>query len=311
MDSYTESYMIKERSKYLNPQIDGSYCIGSKNECLDLVEEGYVRIPWGEVPSKEDYDKINRLILLPTASQLKKFKFPDFIKDLSQLQHLSIPFSLVTFLNKETIPASVKNLMLTNNYEHSVLFDDLKAHVFDPVFINFNALGFLGDYYDSGKDSLLNIDVLVLQNLEYLRCYIDKKGLVLEEIKKMKNLNYLELAHVYGFDIFEHIHGSLRILSITDTNKQFKIDHINRLTQLKILHLNGVKGEIDCSVFLDLPNLQEIIIHNSKKLKNVEKLLECKNLKSLEIVNCGTPLKKEGKALFQNHGFERLDIDYS
>lgn len=311
MNTYLESYMIKARSKYLDPLSKGKYCIGNKSECYDFIEDGHVRIAWGKSPDREEYEKIKQVLLLPTDSQLKKMQFPDFLNDLTELEYLSIPFPLVTVLNKEIIPQNVNFLMLANNYKYSSFFDDTKVRTSDPVFLTLKGLGFIGDYDNSGRCSLLNFDVTILRNLEFLRCYLDRKGTVLGEIKKMKNLIFLELTYVYGFDIFSSIGSNLRILSITSANRQFKLENINKLPRLEILQLNGVKGEIDCSVFNDLPELKEILIYNSKYITNITKLLECKNLKSLEIINCKNPFNKEEKALFQNHGFERIDIDYS
>ncbi|SFR29101.1 hypothetical protein SAMN04488564_11725 [Lentzea waywayandensis] len=50
---------------------------------------------------------------------------------------------------------------------------------------------------------------------------------------------------------------------------------------------------------------------NSKRIVNVEALLDCPELASIRFLNCGNPFRTNGKALFGSRGFAELDIDYS
>jgi len=55
----------------------------------------------------------------------------------------------------------------------------------------------------------------------------------------------------------------------------------------------------------------QLTVLNSKKFTNLDALLDCPNLASIEFVNCGNPFKKDGRARFGAKGFAHLDIAYS
>lgn len=134
---------------------------------------------------------------------------------------------------------------------------------------------------------------------------------VLRQIRDLPSLRHVELVDLKNTDVFDYLAAPLQALEIAGTGRDFPISRLASLTTVQALRLNGIRAEIDCTVFRALPALAEIIVLNSKKIVNTEALLDCPSLTSITFVNCGNPFKKEAKALFRTREFANLDIGYS
>ena len=64
-------------------------------------------------------------------------------------------------------------------------------------------------------------------------------------------------------------------------------------------------------MFATLPELVDLTVLNTRKIVNIEALLDHPKLARIRFIDCGNPFKKDGKALFKSRGFAHLDIDYS
>jgi hypothetical protein len=306
------SYLNKARSDYFKPWSEGHFCIGKKSDCDQFKDIAKI-FAWGWKPGKKDMKEIKRLRLIPAAAQVKKGAgLPGYVKELEDLEFLEVPFPFIENLSKDDLPRRLKGLLVANRVEFNEL---LGKRVIrwprDLVLPQLTALIFMGEYGSATTWPQMELHSEHVPRLEYLNSDVDNKGLVLMEIEKFTNLRHLELYSVRDFDVFGHIKSDLTVLYINSASKNFPFTRIadhRTLTMLQLLH---VRAEIDCEIFTRLPDLVEINLVGCKKLTNVRSLLSCKKLKSLELTDCGNPLKKEGKQEFKQSEFERLDIEYS
>ena len=150
-----------------------------------------------------------------------------------------------------------------------------------------------------------------LPSLKYLGFAFSNKD-ELETFGRFTALTDLEISNLRDFPIFEHIeHLPLFSLDLTGTNNKFEIAGIKKLKTLKYVRLNGVRSEIDCRLFTELPELTELVVLNSKKILNIEALLDCKNLVSISFLDCADPFKKGIAGKFDEDDYEIFDIKYA
>lgn len=304
-------YFSKNRKKYISPDIKGLYCLGDKNRCSHFEEDGAKRIPWGKRPSLSEYNLLEKLHILPNKKQVKNRVLPSFIRDLINLKFLNMPLPYVENIEESTLPVSISSLMITNTYEYNDLFES-KDIIWPYAILPFiKALFFVGDYEPSMRWIRLGIHRDHFPALEYLKTFVDEKGVVLDSINRFDSLRFLEIEMLYNHDVFSAINSSLLGLEISATKSKFPVSNLFKMETLQMLKMKGIKSEIDCNVFLSLPKLIEIEIYNSKKITNIELLLKCKKLETVTLVNCGKPLNKKNKKRFLDAGFEKLDIDYA
>ncbi len=305
------SYLTAHRTNYFSPDTHGLYCVGNKNLCSHFEDDGAIRIAWGDDPENQDFDLVEKLYLIPSKTQVKNAVIPPYVRKLKNLHFLAIPFPYIFSLTKEALPEKLKSLMISNMHDYEKLLKNKKIKWPNIELPQLNALIFLGDYEPSTIWFQLDIANNHVPNLSYLKTFIDKDGAVLNGIKNFNSLKFLEIEMVYHHNIFDYINSDLIGLDIAGADNKFPVTNLNKLKALEFIRLRSVKAEIDCEVFLSLPQLKEIEILNSKKINNVNSLLKIKNLKSFAMINCGNPLKKKGKEKFKSSGFERLDIDFS
>ena len=306
-----QSYLSKSRMQYISSEIEGLYCVGNKDVCNHYESDGAKRIPWGKKPIYSDFNLIKRLHIIPSGEQVKASMIPSYVNNLSNLRFLRIPFPYLLNLNQESIPSNLTSLMIENSYEYEKQLDIKNIEWPDITLPFLKALLFIGDYDPSTIWYKLNISNKEIPTVEYLKTFIDKRGLILSEISKLSTLKLLEIEMVYNHDIFSEINSPLIGLDISTANSKFPISNLANIKSLQMIRLKNIKSEIDCEIFLNLSELREIEILNSKKILNISMLLKCKKLNSVSLINCGNPLKKEGKKKFKNADFEKIDIDYS
>ena len=103
----------------------------------------------------------------------------------------------------------------------------------------------------------------------------------------------------------------MRALELSSTGRDFPFRKLSAVATLEALRLKDVRTEVDCAVFASLPELVDLDVISTRKIVNIEALLDHPKLASIRFLDCGNPFKKEGKALFNSRGFAHLDIDYS
>ncbi|MFC5474359.1 hypothetical protein [Paraherbaspirillum soli] len=311
MENTLEAYFVENRTQYLSPDLEGCYCVGNKDLCSYLEDDGAVRIAWGTEPKAENLASIKKLYLLPTMAQIKNAELPPYVRQLKNLQFLSIPFPFLLNLTRGSLPDNLKCLVIENSYDYE---DSLKGKEIawpDISLPALKAMAFLGDYEASTMWHRLHIKNGHVPSLEFLKTYVDKAGAVLDAVSQFDGLKTLELSKVGKHNIFEHVSKELVALEISGASADFPISNMTSLQKIEMLSLFDIKSEIDCEIFLDFPALKEVEMVDSKKIKNIDALLECKHLMSILLLNCGNPLKKEGKQRFKAADFKRLDVDYS
>ncbi|MFD4636308.1 hypothetical protein ACFWN2_03270 [Lentzea sp. NPDC058436] len=288
------------RERYFGPfDGDGTFCVGNADECDHHTEDGAVRIPWGRSPRPEDVARIRSLAFCPTTAQLGKAVLPAYLPDLVNLESLTLPARLVAHLRSPTL----KSLVIGN--------DDGQAppvpFAADTALPGLRALMWVSSYTTPRLPQVVD----PLPPLGFLRTNVTGDHAVLRQLGKLPSLRHLELLDLKNADVFDHLVAPLRVLEIGGTGRDFPVARLAAIPTLESLRLNGIRAEIDCAVFPALPGLVQLTVLNSKKVVNVEALLDCPKLTNVVFVNCGNPFKKDGKALFRSKGFANLAIDHS
>ena len=294
-DAFGES-----RARYLRA-LDGAgvFCVGNAAECDHYTVDGAVRIPWGGSPRAEDVPKIRGLALCPTAAQLTKAVLPAYLPDLENLESLTLPAPLAVRLT-----ATAVTTLVIGNDDGQVPAAPLAADVAAPAL---RALMWVSSLTTPSLPQVVD----PLPPLEFLRTNVSGDAAVLRQLRGLTGLRHLELVDLKDVDVVDHLAAPLRALEIGGTGRDFPVARLAAVPTLEAVRLNGIRAAIDCTVFRDLPELVQLTVLNSKKITNVEALLDCRKLASITFVNCGNPFKKDGKALFASRGFAHLDIAYS
>jgi hypothetical protein len=305
------SYIGERKWSYFHPPEKFRYCSGSKSACQDLQTEGYTFIPWNAQAQNLPIKNIKLLHLEPTKEQLKKAVLPSFMFELSRLEHAVFELNFLKNLETKPLPSSLRSLVLSRNLAYSDLLEQLIADQVSWSHHSFRKLEALLIIADEEKDKLFeDISPTILPNLRFLEFSLSKKS-QLSVFKQFSNLTDLEITGLQDYPIFEYItHLPLVSLNLGGSSKKFSVQGLASLKSLEFIRLNGVRAEIDCQLFTALPNLKEVVILNSKNIRNVEALLHCPNLKSADFLDCNNPFKGVARK-FHERGFEHLDIAYA
>ncbi|MFD9701770.1 hypothetical protein [Lentzea sp. NPDC059081] len=286
------------RERYLD-LVDGVFCVGNADECDHYVEDGAVRIPWRGKPQPEDLARVRSLALCPTDAQLRTAVLPSYLPDLVNLRSLTLPAPLVAHL---TSPALTS--LVIGNPDGQAPSAPLAA---DTALPGLRALMWVSSYTTPRLPRVAD----PLPPLEFLRTTVTGDGAVLRQLEDLPSLRHLELVDLKNTDVVDHLAAPLRVLEISGTGRDFPVARLAAIPTLESVRLNGIRAELDCSVFPALPRLVQLTVLNSKRIVNVEALLDCPALASVVFVDCGNPFRREGKALFRSRGFAHLDIGYS
>lgn len=313
MESYiselTTSYMPWRAGQYAKHGLE--FCLGSKTDASHFVEDGAIQFPWGAAIDPGQFSNVRLLRLIPSKSQLKKAAIPEFIRELPNLEFLALPLPLAVKLTPEFIKPSLKGLDVQNTQGSIEALGKTQLMWPGVVCPNVRSLRLMDDAGSTEIDTLFGISDPYFPLLEYLMINVDKRGRRLPELAHLSGLKVLHLEFVRDHAVFNHIGASLRALSIVNTGSKFNLGDLVRVRDVEFLWLNGLQCEIDCAVFAELPNLREVNLLNSKKIKNIEALLNCGKLESIYALNCGRPFSKEAKQLFAARGYKRLEIESS
>jgi hypothetical protein len=313
MEAYIETY----RTSFL-PWRGGAYgkngleyCLGSKQDTSRFIEDGAISLPWGAKLDESKLQSIKALRLVPNRKQTESGTFPAYLKDMVALEFLSMPLAFVMDLSQSSLPDSLTSLMLINSGDCLEYFKKKKFCWPSIVFPKLRAMQFF-DFGGAPKlDALVGLSGHALPSLNFFEYSINKSERELETIAEFSGLEFLALELVSNYDIFKYINSPLKALSIVGSGSKFPFGNIADLNSLEFIWMNNIKCEIDCEIFKSLPNLIEINVVNTTKITNIEALLSCNSLKSIQFVRCGKPFKKHIKPLFVEKKYDRLRIDFS
>lgn len=279
------------------------YCIGSKNECYVFEEDGAITIPWSRC---KDINLETEILRLIPIAKTDKTKLPDFIAELKKLRFLQIPISML----------SNENYILTSNLEVLLLINSDKNVHSDTVWNGIEAISSLksiifqnefGSNDCSNNLSKFNINNY---NLDYLAFDLQKNGNLLKNIKTDNSLKTLVISNIGNFNISDYLSKNIEEISIITSGNKFEINSFVHFSNLKSIFLNGIKSEIDCSIFAKMKNLNTLCILNSKKIKNANAIIQNPFLKNITFINCGKPFKGLTNQ-FDSSKYELLDIKFS
>ena len=250
-----------------------------------------IRKDWGDFPSEED--EVAFLSFIVEKPSLAHF--PNEIARLSSLRALQIPVQFLP-LSEEQLPKHLISLTLDNLSREEEQAG--KHYSWNPLvkMENLECLRILGD--DNGD--LLGISPEIAPNLKWIEVELFHPNTI-HIIKEFKCLEAAILGEVGNIDVFEHLkHLNLKIISAKSPKKGFDYTKISFFKGLEIARLFSIKEEIDCTMFLQFPHLKELLLHQCKKLKNVETLLQIPTLKSLYIADANG-VEKKLKASLKEH----------
>ena len=280
--------IIKERDKYL---FDIGRTWLNTDDSTNKGDLFDIRKNWGDFPSEED--EVAFLSFIVEKPSLAHF--PNEIARLSSLKALQIPVQFLP-LSEEQLPKHLISLTLDNLSREEEQAG--KHYSWNPLvkMENLECLRILGN--DNGD--LLGISPEVVPNLKWIEVDLFHPNTI-HTIKEFKCLEAAILGEVGNVDVFEHLkHLNLKIVSAKSPKKGFDYTKISYFKGLEIARLFSIKEEIDCSMFLQFPHLKELLLHQCKKLKNVETLLQIPTLKSLYIAEANG-VEKKLKASLKEH----------
>ena len=308
------NYIIERTSSFFQQSEQFRFCCGSKRECAELVEdENFTVIEWNADASALEIEKIKLLFVEATKAQLKKAELPPFVENLEKLENIAFDLSFLRKVKQSSLPDSLRSLTLTRNPDYEDILDEL---VDDPVewndriiLTNLEAIKLIADDEKTGVIETVSKDVF--PSLKFLAFDVSEEA-ELEVFGKFSALTDVELLYIKDYDVFSKLeHLPLISLDLGGTNNKFDLSGIEKLRNLKFVRLNSVRSEIDCRIFKSLPELKELVILNSKKIVNIEALLECPNLVSIEFLDCNDPFKRGIAEKFMSKKYELLDIEYA
>ncbi|WP_141667952.1 MULTISPECIES: hypothetical protein [unclassified Burkholderia] len=282
----------------------GYFCVGSKKECSVFEEDGAVVVPWDKVEDVIDETEILRLI---PARKSDKKKIPDFVRRLRSLRFLQIPVSMLADIEVDCLPKELETLLLTNpksSVDFEARWDGVES-IGGLKFIEFqNEFG-----SESCREKLLEFRVNNLK-LDYLGFDLSKNGNLLNGIAVDNTLKTVVVSDAGDIKLEENLPDGIEEVGVILSGNNFGLDGLSKYVKLRSLLLNGIKSEIDCSVFLSMPSLADLFIVNSKKIRNAEAIASHPLLKRITFINCGKPFKDIAEK-FDPSKYEVLDIRHS
>jgi len=291
----------------------------SYNSMSDLYRSKITLLPWGKQPSLEMLEDVCLLNIYPAEEYLFPKNMPPFINQFNKLKILKMPLVYALSLRSDSLPESVEHLILINELKQTNnLGKNKKERIQNLLFPNesFPNIKSLNLITLSSAsmiaDGYLNINYSRFPNLEFLRCAVNSKDKFLF-LESLTNLKHLWVSIGQNVNVFEQIKSPIISLDIDGANVGIEFQKISKIPSLEIIRINSCCDEVDCREFFKLPKLKEIILLNSKGIKNIEALLEMPTLKSLDVLDCKGALTKQQKKIFENNldKFERLSIDYA
>lgn len=288
---------------------DGGYfepeccIIGAEEELDGWPDCGQHSLVWDTTPTDAELPEIaqhcGKVILWPSTEQIKQARFPRYVSSLTRARYLEMPVSLLPALRAEMLPPELMTLGL----DFSNPYRDRRVPRWPKDLVLPDLRGLLMPTW-GGDWRKLHLPTAAVPNVESLKASIDRPGKLLPVIAEFGNLLDLHLRTCRNHDsLFAVVPTALEHLSIEGTTREFSLSGVTRLTSLRSLELSEFKGEIDCRILAELPNLEELQLSGSRNLTHLEALLECPKLKWLWVYECGRPFKGPLAQQFEARGF--------
>jgi len=303
-----ESYLLQKRSQYLTA-LDHALWVGSASVYKSRARDGHAHCDWDAVPGGDVLEGVQSIHLVPPTPDITAL--PAWLATLPALRTLGLPYTFLPSLDAAKLPAKLACLQ--------VIYDDATAprETWDQTRYSGHVLpnvrGFFQLATNEPSTAWLGSGLRAehLPGLEAWLSDLNGDEHALARVSELQRVEYLALEAVRDAKVFESVPVSVEGLHLGLPTKAFSLSNIARLHKLRYLRINGARFEVDCAHFVNAPQLIELDILNSKKIKNVEALLECKQLKSVSFLDCAKPFKGPLKQRFKDHGFDRLEIDFA
>ncbi|OZV77319.1 hypothetical protein CA850_24205 [Micromonospora echinospora] len=286
------------------PDGEGIYGVGNVDECDHLTVDGAGRIGWNRRPTPDDVTRMRSLHLCPSPAQLRRPALPPWLATLPALRSLALPVTLLPLLDRDRVPPGLATLIVGHDAGHPAPATPVDLADALPGLC---ALLVVSAAPRPGPADLIG----PLPALEFLATPLHRQRRMLDRVAELDTLRHLELSHLGDLDVFPRLTVPLRALELAGTGRAFPIDGLRGMPTVAALRLNSIGAEIDCAIFRDLPELTDLTVLNSRRLRNVEALLDCPKLAHLTVVNCRDAFGAATRALFRERGFARLDVDYA
>lgn len=279
------------------------YCIGNRKECYHFEEDGAIIIPWSK---SKDINLETEILRLIPITKTDKTKLPNFVTKLKKLRFLQIPIPMLSRENV-TLTPELEILLLINsnhNLQSDVKWDgiesinSLKSIIFQNEFGSNNCI-----------DQLTGFNINNY-NLDYLNFDLLKNGNLLKNIEPNNSLKTVVISNIGNFNITDYLPKNIEEIGIITSGNKFDLNNLIHFSNLKSIFLNGVKSEVDCSIFSKMNNLTTLNIINSKNIKNTHTIIENPFLKNITFLNCGKPFRGLINN-FDSFKYETLDIKFS
>ncbi|MFV8751490.1 hypothetical protein ACNOYE_13175 [Nannocystaceae bacterium ST9] len=275
--------------------------LGDPAECPH--QPGLARIPWTDMPARDELGEIRKLTLRPSPSQLLPAVLPEWIAELPACRELVVPLLYLPTLRADRLPVGLDALVFDADYR----WRESATPRWPSALIlpELRELGFHGHMLGAPE----GLRAEHVPALERLAASLDDKADLIDRIVAFPRLRALDLANLGVHDVFESLDGAIEALTLRGGGRRFPFDAIRRWPTIERLELVGMQGEVDCAVLSELPELAELGLRHCKKLVELEALLDCPRLRALAVAACGRPFTPALRQAFAEHGFDQLEID--
>lgn len=305
-----KSIFLASRVEYLE-SLARPLSIGVELQQKGILDAGGACLAWSGAPSMSDLKDVQRVFLAPTAEEAAIRQFPAFLAGIASLRTLAIPHTFISALSAAVLPRSLACLQLS--YKDLYMPRKDWADLRWPLLTLPNVHGIFQHTFGGPSNAWTSLGMTptLLPSLKFISCEIDGSQRAAEIVGTFPKLRHVELEIVRNARVLDLLPTTVEALSVTAPFQKFSMQGIGRISALRALKINGARCEIDFESLLSCQNLVEINILNSKRLKNVEALLEHPKLKSIYFLDCGKPFKGMLKERFRSRGFDRLEIDFA
>ena len=242
-----------------------------------------------------------------------------YLEQMISLHTLFLPTIYMKDIHLLKFPKSLRSLRFINQSEFNNYFNENKKVFQNEKLLsglkleNLTYLGILHLSNCNRIEEYIQISPEQFPNLEYIEFRNDDKSTFLKQLQIFSNIKHLDISASTA-PVFEYLapfRNSLQTLSLVGLGEKFSFKGIGVLKSLRAIWINSTLCNTDCSIFLEIPQLEEIALINGKFVTKAESILELPNLVSLKILDCKTPDKKklmtkELKKKFVERGFKSV-----
>ena len=233
---------------------------------LDLAGK---RFSWGRIPERIDPTKVLRLVLENDDESV--VTIPEAVHKLTNLIWLHIPGRFVPHLEADSIPPSIRALVIQGEGTHSL-----------PEALCLPGL----ERLERQDKAILRFRAEQIPNVQHLSIQLDPRGGVLREVTQMTRLTALDVGPISNRAILEGLTKlPLRYLRLEGGNLD-TIDPIRDCPTLTDVSLFGLSRLTSLAPLADLPGLRELSILWCKRLVLDRSLLRIAGLRKLSFFAC-------------------------